>query len=372
MIDATVVRDRLAGISPGELARLLDFRALRRRGSGVRGPCPIHGGDADAFAVFPGESGLRWTCHTHCGSGDALALIAAAQRLDVHRDFGRVLEAAANLLGIDGHCEPFTTVASLSVADLDRHERGRLEAESIAQERAEVLDTFTALCELGSKALNYLRHDRKCWNLELQFRPAFDMGIGYYWPGTVERVTERVGEAPARRVLGVGPDKCLQRAELDFCRHPLILPVFGHGGVVAVQGRSIDPRCDKRHRYTSRGNASRGLFGGRDLDENDSLVVLAEGAIDALTLRVASQELAGDWGPFVAVGRPGVGGGLSERQADMLTGRRVLIAYDGDRAGSDGASKAATRLQNAGVSSVEILSVPTGADLNDLARGVAA
>lgn len=48
------------------------------RGVGSRGPCPIHNGTGDNFAVYQGEDGPRWHCHSDCkGGGDTIAYVAA-------------------------------------------------------------------------------------------------------------------------------------------------------------------------------------------------------------------------------------------------------------------------------------------------------
>jgi hypothetical protein len=54
---------------------------LKQRGPEWRGPCPIHQGTRDSFAVDP-KSG-RWNCHSTCGrGGDILALEEALVRVD--------------------------------------------------------------------------------------------------------------------------------------------------------------------------------------------------------------------------------------------------------------------------------------------------
>ena len=65
--------------SPGEVASFYAARVPRlkqRRAAEWRGPCPIHQGKDDNFAV-DAETG-RWYCHSQCGrGGDILELEAA-------------------------------------------------------------------------------------------------------------------------------------------------------------------------------------------------------------------------------------------------------------------------------------------------------
>ncbi len=365
MTPRSAIRESLGALSPRALADLLGFRDLRERGQTVRGSCPLHHGDGDGFVIFPGDSGPAWTCHSSCGGGDALALIARAREIDPKADFARVLEVAAHLLGVSSDAAGSVERRALTVAQLDELERKR---RAHAEERA-VFATFVEAAPLGGERLHYLKWVRKCWNPRSQFLPASELGLGTYWPDTIDRVVAEHGEEVALRVLGSGDPKSLEKARLDFGRRPLILPATNsRGEVVAIQGRSIATNVDKRWRYTSRGSAAGGFFGGRELAHDARLVVLAEGALDALTLRVQTDELTEAWGPFVAVGRPGAGGGLSAAQANDLRGRRVLIAFDGDEAGNTGARRAANALAKVGVREVRRLVVPPDSDLNDLAR----
>src|SRR5262245_21444274 len=55
-----------------EIAQFYRNRApkIRQVGKEWRGPCPIHGGQHDSFAVNP-ETG-EWFCHSKCGRGGSL------------------------------------------------------------------------------------------------------------------------------------------------------------------------------------------------------------------------------------------------------------------------------------------------------------
>ena len=55
-----------------EIARFYEIRVpkVRQVGKEWRGPCPIHNGQRDSFAVNP-ETG-DWYCHSKCGRGGSL------------------------------------------------------------------------------------------------------------------------------------------------------------------------------------------------------------------------------------------------------------------------------------------------------------
>ena len=57
---------------PGEIGA--DYRArapkIKQTGNQWRGPCPLHEGKNDSFAIDP-ETGT-WFCHSRCGRGGSL------------------------------------------------------------------------------------------------------------------------------------------------------------------------------------------------------------------------------------------------------------------------------------------------------------
>lgn len=63
---------RNEALTAAEVAHYYAGRApgIRQRGAEWRGPCPIHQGTRDSFAV-KSESGL-WTCHSQCGRGGSV------------------------------------------------------------------------------------------------------------------------------------------------------------------------------------------------------------------------------------------------------------------------------------------------------------
>src|ERR1700683_1605430 len=66
---------RMESFTKGEIAAFYAARlpALRQRGKEWRGPCPVHKGKDDNFAVDP-ETGLAF-CHSRCKEGwDIVAL----------------------------------------------------------------------------------------------------------------------------------------------------------------------------------------------------------------------------------------------------------------------------------------------------------
>jgi len=100
------------------------------------------------------------------------------------------------------------------------------------------------------------------------------------------------------------------------------------------------------------------LFYGEWLDENDDVpVVLCEGEPDVWSGTHSTKD-------YVFLGLPSGAGTRPEKMASRLTGRRVLIAFDGDSAGRDASIVWATEL--ALDNQVEIVPVPEGKDLSSV------
>lgn len=326
----------------------------------MRGPCPIHGGDSDAFAIYCREGELAWTCHSACGSGDAFALIAALHGLDTRRQFAEVLEVTAALVGFDSATVDVAKAQELAAARTRRLEQEQADRHRFDDEGATVFEALVRACPLGGEALNYIKLTRLCWTRTDQFRPAFELGLGFFWPDAWAGTVALVGAEVAERHL--------QHAERDFGARPLVMSVTDVSGrVVGVQGRSLDPACSKDRRFTGRGRLGAGFFGGRDLGPvDDRLVVLTEGCFDALSLRVGWRELQLAWGSHVVIGRAGAAGGLSREQAAQLAGRRVRLVFDGDEAGRRGRDAAVVRLREVGVRELSAVEMPRGTDVNSL------
>lgn len=99
-IDPRAIRAALS--DPQAVARALGLeKGARRGGGGIAVRCPVHRErSAPSMSLRScGDGTLSAVCH-QCGwRGDVLSLVAAVEGLDVRRDFGRVLERAAELAG---------------------------------------------------------------------------------------------------------------------------------------------------------------------------------------------------------------------------------------------------------------------------------
>ena len=105
-MSAAAVRQMPEPFTAAEVARYYKYRAprLRRVGGEIRGPCPIHQGKRDWFAVNP-ETG-EWFCHSSCGRGGSLI------SFEVELSGKPFAEAAADVRSIVGRPEAPAGVTS--------------------------------------------------------------------------------------------------------------------------------------------------------------------------------------------------------------------------------------------------------------------
>lgn len=314
----------------------------RRLGRVVRFPCAVHGGkDANAVAEIK-DGRVVFACHSLCAGagGDALTLVAAVMGLDQRNDFRRVLEAAGALAGvsISGTFTPRVVEVDPEVEELRRR----------AVESAErILDTLIELCPLDSEGLRYMLGRGLS---EATCRAA---RVGYVSdPSRTLRVL--LGSFSADTLDEVGVVYPGER--FAFASHPLLFPLIVKGRPAYMQGRSLDPKVDKRDRWRSMRGGVPALYNVDAITGNDRPIVLAEGPIDTLS----AIELYGD--THAAVGIFGAGH-FKREWAIALRGRRVVVATDPDEAGNKGAAAIAEVLHGVGA---EVRRARIDRDLNEI------
>jgi len=281
--------------------------------------------------------------------------------LDTRRDFPHVLQLGAELAGVtiedNGQRRTHATHRAAREqreteqrARQAQHEAKRLQA---IEQQAEVFSAFFAGLELEGDAVSYLAHRGFDHHRKL-FEPAYAFGVRSVGDETSELVAhlaQRFGEATLCK-LGLTDNNGSHRFE----HHRLLLPVIASSRVVWFQARSTDLDCPKARRWNGPRGVVSGLFNAAALEQNSQAdVLLCEGPTDTLAASVWQAELEASWGsPLVTVGKAGTGA-LKREQAQLLAGRTVYVAYDGDSAGETGAKAAAHSLYVAGAREVKRL-----------------
>lgn len=351
-----------------DLLARVDLQALaeqagahfRRAGNGARSTCPLHGGDnPQAFEVYTADDGRqRWRCHTSCGAGgDAGDFWRAWHklpdtpqgRIDALRELAQWAGDPARLAS-PARC-PSPTARPSTAAE---HGPGPMEWQNAAHAAARlcmrVMDSPT-----GQPARDYLAGRGVTIETARRFRLGYNprgrrlSEIAQWCVAHVPRYNVGDGRLVENEFTPVG--------DVDPYIPPgLVIPTFELGTYWALKIRLLPghtfkcqngdcrhelqapgkcPHCGTDNRYAGvRGNRA-ALFGAETLAGRD-MAILTEGEFDCMLLWPIAEAL-------------GVGvatlGSASAGLDPMTWGpffwplRRVLLAYDVDRAGQAGAAR---------------------------------
>jgi DNA primase len=355
-----LIRERLD--DPLELCTMLGLleRSKRQRG-GVIVRCPVHEDSSPSCSITVGpDRTVRWRCFACSASGDALTLVASVYGLDVRLDFQRVLEAAADLAGIQierspsgerpkpiERPRPAPAPATEPEVDADTFAKvvaplqhlGRLDGSGISASVCEYLD--------GRGLLAAARADG--W---------FAVG-----PRSGEMLPDLFGVE-----LLVRCGLTNERGQLKWAEHALAIPWRTPAGVVQTIQRRHLGTCEAAKRYvfpTGRGPAH--PYGIEHLASRSPIgpIAIVEGAMDVLAKRRLDH-----LGWPIVLGSPGVSGWRAAWD-ELVADRVVRLAFDDDEAGNREAVKLADRF-HAARAAVVLRSTPTrGKDWADGLRRTA-
>lgn len=243
--------------------------------------CGVADHDGEAFGIA--RDG-HWHCHACSSGGDLLRLIALGHKLDLQRDFPRILEIAAGIAGVEdtesfGGSAPHKPVERAPLAPVaPLHER-----VALAKRRAAwVWDRLVRREETPRSCADlYLAGDRKLDHVAI-------------------RKLEELRETPLRGAdLLSSPSEDLKRLTAAFAAPGLAIPVraVDDGRLVDVRIRRYEPREGQPKiigmlggvttHQPDRGGVRQliGCYGHPEcIDPGPSLlVVVCEGALDYLT-----------------------------------------------------------------------------------------
>jgi DNA primase catalytic core len=330
-----------------DLAAVIRTRGVELKAAGhdLVGRCPFHDDHDPSMRVTPGK-GL-WRCMACGATGNVIQFV---QRFD-GVSFRHAYELLKNGAAFTGAptCAPVkkATVPKLPApvtADADDQAALR-----------QVLDYYHARLAENPAALAYLKKRGIGAEAVAAFRIGFvDRTLGLRLPqkNRVEGATLR------ERLTRLG---ILRDTGHEHLRGRIVFPVVAESGEIGtVYGRAIDDG-GKHDRHLFLPGPQRGVFNPAALRNPE--VIVTEGIIDALTF----------WGAgfrhvttgYSAKALPG------ELLAALIAAkvRRVVIAYDRDKAGDEGATAVAAQLAAYGVECVRVL-FPPGQDANAYALAV--
>ena len=195
--------------------------------------------------------------------------------------------------------------------------------KSEEERRTEILGRFSELAEkmlwsdAGIDALAYLR------SRGMSDESIRGAGLGYMTPDST--MTEEVLKEFTRdELISTGlftADKC-------FFDNMIVIPYLRYGRVDSIQGRAM---FDTKSKYRALPGRQLHLYGIDAVHEGCN-VVLVEGALDAIVVQGLMDQ------KWTVVGLPGVQSNITDIIDLGNKAKRVMVAFDDDRAGHDASS----------------------------------
>ena len=327
---------------------------LRRQGKDFVGRCPFHDDDSPSLVVTPAKN--LWHCLGACARGGGpIDWVMTAQGVSFRHAVELLREASPSLAVMaqprtEGPVAKSTTVKLPSLVEVDAEDQVLL--DRVVGHYAEALASHE-----GAQAFLAKRKIDDPDAVE-RFKVGFvDRTLGYRLPG----VTTQAGRQVRDRLRALGVIKASRHEHFrGYVTFP-VLDVEGRTG--EIYGRLMgkpDPRsAPPKHLYLP--GPHRGVWNIAAFAETDELIV-TESIIDALTLWCA--------GFRHVTAAYGTDGWTPEHQQAIQEHgiRRVLIAFDADAAGDNGAKNLAAELATIGVESYRV-ELPRDSDVNEVAVG---
>ena len=340
-----------------------DYTGLRRAGKSFKGLCPFHTERTPSFTCTP--DGNFFHCFGCGASGDIYDFLQRVEGLD----FPEAVETLARRTGFPLRYEQLTTRERRAIG-----ERSRLVAVSHLAR-----DHFVRrlLGEQGDVARDYLK-GRGFGRSEAD---TFELGFATEGWDDLSRALVADG-VEAEDLIAIGVSVRNDRGGLrDRFRGRVIFPIHDPGGdVIGFGGRVVpgidygdfDPPKYLNSPETALYRKSKVLYGvpqARSEIVSRDQVLICEGYTDVIGLHQA--------GFANAVATCGTAVGVEHLRALARYTRRVVLAFDADRAGVQAAERAwdaVRELTGAGTTGLDlsVLPLPDGRDPADLARDVGA
>jgi DNA primase len=342
------------------VALIGEYVALKRVGASFRGLCPFHSEKTPSFYVHPARQFFH--CFGCQASGDVIQFVMQLEG----RTFPEALRTLAARAGIE-------------LSELDAREPDSVRREKQKRER------LTAITEAAAGF--YLRMLAEHPHADIARAALADRALS---PETV--ATYRLGYAPhgwdtlARFLAsrGYSPQEAEEaglvvprksgEGHYDRFRHRLMFPIADvHGKIVAFSGRALDPppgevtQGDPPAKYVNspegplykKGELLFGLHEARVELRREAVGILCEGNFDVLAVHQAGLK---------HVVAP-LGTAFTAAQAKLLRRyvARVVLLFDGDKAGRNATRAAYPLLREAGLPAA-VVALPQGEDPDSFVR----
>ena len=291
---------------------------LKAVGKNLVACCPWHE-DKEASLVVNPEKQL-YNCFGCEAKGDVLSFLQLQENLTFPQAVMRLKELVGPAGGEPG---PSSQAPLESKPQTSRPDVAGAPLQDLLER---VCRHYRKALEESAEAREYLR-SRGLWDGELV--EAFHIG---YCDGSLLKTLPRNGGArEALTEMGILNDK--GREHFLGC---LVVPLFHPTqGLVGMYGRRLNPKAKVRHLFLP--GPKRGVFGFKAL-EGASVVYLAEGVLDALSLWLAGLRP-------VSCGH-GTGGVPKDTEQFLRRSsvRELRVCFDADRAGEEGLQRLCEQL----------------------------
>ena len=323
-----------------------EYVRLTRDGGGgrLKGLCPFHNEKSPSFSVNE-DRGFYYCFGCHA-TGDIFQFMT--QHLGM-----TFAEAVANLAARGG-----VELPAASAVDDEKEKRDRAGREAYFQVTGFARDFFVNALQgpSGEEARAYFERRGVDDDTLRRFQ------LGYAPEGWTHLVDAAAGERmPGAWLERAGLARSKEGRFYDAFRHRVMFPVLDISGKpLAFSGRALNPDDGAKYinspetRFYTKGDHLYGLHEARKGMRARDQVVLVEGNFDVVSLHARGIDEA------VAP----LGTALTPKQVALLRrySRRVVLAFDGDRAGRAAAVKAFETLLQEGVDEVHIVAFDDGDD----------
>jgi DNA primase catalytic core len=332
-----------------DLAAVIRARGveLKPQGHDLVGLCPFHEDKNPSLRATPGK-GL-WRCMSCGATGNVIQFVQKFDGVSFRHAFELLKGGGAAAFTGAPTCQP---VKKSTVPRLASPLAANTDDQAALRQ---VLDYYHARLKENPAALAYLKKRGLAAEALDTFRLGFvDRTLGLRLPNNQRKEGAAIRERLTR--LGIFRD-----TGHEHFRGRIVFPVIAESGEIGtVYGRAIDDG-GKHDRHLFLPGPQRGIWNPAALRSPE--VILTEGIIDALTF----------WGAGYRNVTTGYSAkALPEEVLDALLAakvRRVVIAYDRDKAGDEGAAAVAAQLAAYGVECARVL-FPPGQDANAYALAV--
>lgn len=322
---------------------------LQRRGTRWVGLCPFHQEKSPSFGVSP-ERGV-FHCFGCGASGNSVGFLMRHDGLS----FPEAMQKLADRAGV--RIERIED-------DGDGARRGERERYFRATDFAQNLWETELWSGRHVAARSYLE------TRGIDEATARAFGLGYApagWSNLLDAAVPRGIAVAALDAAGLVITRQNESGQYDRFRDRIMFPVYGLSKqVLAFSGRTLDPAENAKYinspetTFYTKGRELYGLHAAQRAIQERSRAVLVEGNFDVVSMHARAF-------PETCAA---LGTALTEAQARLLMRftRRVILFYDGDRAGRAAARKAFDVLMEADMPEVLWAQLPDGQDPDDLAR----